>query len=113
MAALRKWVWVVCAVLLIGALNIVGCGDAGDEADPTDPLAGGGAIDEERCRNACDKVGDCIGSSAYVDECRRQCGQSGYFDTPVLNCIETASCTCTDEEIEAGCQPIFDCGYTY
>jgi hypothetical protein len=96
---------VVCVVLGL-AIGLTACGDGTLDEDPTDSLPNNGAIDEVRCKDACDKVGACFGttdSTSFVGTCRQNCGQSGYFDNDALDCIDG-----TDD-----CNEIFNCGFEY
>ena len=107
--------FVVLGLLFILASGMIGCGDSdSDVVDPTDRLPDGGTIDEGRCKDACDRVAECMKASScdaegncegdepvsFRNDCRRKCDQSGNFDPEVLRCIETS-----------GCEDIFDCGF--
>ncbi len=97
--------------LLVLGFAINGCGGGAVGDDPSDRLPNGGAIDEAECRDACDKVGDCLAEAngltdtvtGYVDQCKQSCDQSGYFDNEALICIQTTT----------ECDGIFDCGFNY
>ncbi len=94
------------AVLAVFAFAASGCGDGSrDGEDPTDRLVNSGSINEGECKDACDKVADCMNESydeeglvdsvsadLYKEECRRQCGQSGNFDEETINCIQISTC---------------------
>ncbi len=83
------------ALMLVLALSFSACGDNSSDNDPTDSYPTSGQRDEQRCKDACQKLADCIEELAegnFLTDCEQRCNQLQYFDYETLLCIESSEC---------------------
>ncbi len=87
-------------IVMMSALLLAACGDDKD-VDPTERLIGDGSVDADDCKDACEILAQCMESNAdtFKDDCKRRCGQSGFFDAEVIACIKNTEC-----------KYVFECG---